>query len=131
MNSFGDAWIPSFLAKNMVIDPPILVMVKMGLGYPETDLRGFIQFSSQPETAIPVFFKNLRPLVGFQGDPVGTGKTGWNKTDVTRPQFCSPINVALMDIIRERNKLSKKKKCHRKPPFFSITRGDLKTVTWF
>ncbi len=60
----------------MVIDPPILVMVKMGFRYPEADLRGFIQFSGEPETAIPGFFKNLRPLVGLQGDPVSSGKTG-------------------------------------------------------
>jgi len=76
MNPFGHAWISSFFPENMVIDPPILVMVKMGLRYPEAGLRGFIQFSGQPETAIPVFFKNLRPLVRFQGDPVGSGKTG-------------------------------------------------------
>jgi hypothetical protein len=76
MNLFGNIWIPSFFPKNMVIDPSILVMVEMGLRYPEADLRCFIQFSGQPEATISVFFKNVCPFVGFQGDTVRSGKTG-------------------------------------------------------
>jgi hypothetical protein len=70
MNSISNCHGSGFFPKDQLVDLHIYRIFKMGFGNQQTVFFAFIQFSCKPEDVIAVFFKNLRPFIGLQGNPI-------------------------------------------------------------
>jgi hypothetical protein len=57
-------------------------MLKKSLRNAQAPFRLPVQIPGKPETAVSTFLEGLRPLGGFQGNPVGSREAGGYKTDV-------------------------------------------------
>jgi hypothetical protein len=72
MDGLGYRGLAVFLAENLLIDPFILLILKMGFGNQKAVVHISVQLPRKPVAMMAVLFKNVSPLAGFQGHAVSS-----------------------------------------------------------
>ena len=82
MNAFRCMAASLSSSENLVVDPLILFVLKVGLWFQITVVSIALQFTCKPETGVSILRQDVCPFTRFQTDAVGAGKTCRYESDI-------------------------------------------------